>query len=70
MLQADIATRLSACKLELHPQKTKIVYCMDSNRRLRYPKPEIRFSGLQVSAPAINEPGGKTICELRPCGER
>ena len=31
MLQA-IKERLGQCKLELHPQKTKIVYCKDSNR--------------------------------------
>ena len=45
MLQADIATRLSACKLELHPHKTKIVYCMDSNRRRKYPIRKFDFLG-------------------------
>ena len=25
--------RLSQCRLELHPEKTKIVYCKDGNRR-------------------------------------
>jgi group II intron reverse transcriptase/maturase len=42
-LQTDIAARLVACKLELHPHKTKIVYCMDSNRRLRYPNRKFDF---------------------------
>jgi RNA-directed DNA polymerase len=31
-LREALETRLAACKLELHPQKTKIVYCKDDNR--------------------------------------
>lgn len=31
-LRADIADRLGALGLELHPEKTKIVFCKDSNR--------------------------------------
>ncbi len=33
MLKERIKTRLLECKLELHPEKTKIVYCKDSNRK-------------------------------------
>lgn len=29
----EIQERLGRCRLELHPQKTKIVYCKDANRR-------------------------------------
>jgi RNA-directed DNA polymerase len=32
-LQAAIAERLGSLGLELHPEKTKIVYCKDTNRR-------------------------------------
>jgi len=32
-LRAAIAVRLGTLGLELHPQKTKIVYCQDANRR-------------------------------------
>lgn len=31
-IKGVIEKRLSACKLELHPEKTKIVYCKDANR--------------------------------------
>src|SRR5271165_4050884 len=31
-LQAAIAERLGALGLELHPEKTRIVYCKDANR--------------------------------------
>jgi RNA-directed DNA polymerase len=32
-VKASIAARLLQCKLSLHPEKTKIVYCRDSNRQ-------------------------------------
>jgi retron-type reverse transcriptase len=31
-----IRTRLSECGLDLHPTKTKIVYCQDDDRRGTY----------------------------------
>jgi RNA-directed DNA polymerase len=34
-LKAAISDRLKGCGLELHPEKTQIVYCKDSNRRQR-----------------------------------
>jgi len=30
---AAVIARLARCRLEVHPQKTKVVYCKDSNRR-------------------------------------
>ena len=32
-LKEAITERLLKCKLELHPEKTKIIYCKDSNRK-------------------------------------
>jgi hypothetical protein len=32
-----LADRLAVCKLALHPEKTKIVYCKDANRRDDFP---------------------------------
>jgi len=37
--------RLQECSLELHPQKTKIVYCKDSNRQREYPNVQFDFLG-------------------------
>jgi retron-type reverse transcriptase len=31
-LRSALADRFAACKLVLHPEKTKIVYCKDANR--------------------------------------
>lgn len=40
-----IKERLQACKLELHPEKTKIVYCRDGKRRDKTQQPD-RFTFL------------------------
>lgn len=37
--------RLRECKLELHPKKTKIVYCKDKDRKKEYPVTEFDFLG-------------------------
>ncbi|MDD4680969.1 MAG: group II intron reverse transcriptase/maturase [Clostridia bacterium] len=37
--------RLEKCKLELHPTKTKIVYCKDKDRKKKYPNTEFDFLG-------------------------
>lgn len=43
-LLAEIDVRLAQCKLTMHPDKSKVVYCKDSNRRQVYP--QIRFTFL------------------------
>ncbi len=40
-----LAERFQACGLELHPTKTRIVYCKDSNRRGCYPQIQFTFLG-------------------------
>lgn len=45
MLHAAIENRLQECKLELHPAKTRIVYCQDDDRRGRYPITKFDFLG-------------------------
>ena len=37
VLWSALADRFAACKLVLHPEKTKIVYCKDANRRGDFP---------------------------------
>ena len=44
-IQQAIIQRLVRCRLEIHREKTKIVYCRDSNRRGRYPKVSFDFLG-------------------------
>ena len=42
-VRAAIAARLKDCGLELHPEKTKVVYCKDEDRRRRYPNEKFDF---------------------------
>jgi len=44
-LRTALEARLAECKLELHPVKTKIVYCKDANRRGHYPVRRFDFLG-------------------------
>lgn len=44
-LWQSIATRLATCGLELNQQKTRIVYCKDSNRPGRYEHEKFDFLG-------------------------
>jgi group II intron reverse transcriptase/maturase len=44
-LKAELHARLAACGLELHPIKTKIVYCKDGKRRGMYPNVQFDFLG-------------------------
>ena len=37
--------RMKSCKLELHPQKTRIVYCKYKDRKREYPNVEFDFLG-------------------------
>jgi group II intron reverse transcriptase/maturase len=77
-LKEALAQRLMQCRLELHPHKTKIVYCKDANRRGSYPEQRFDFLGyafrprssktrqgkLFVSfAPAVSEKAAKAIRE-------
>lgn len=49
-LRNAIADRLADCKLVLHPEKTKIVYCKDVNRRGDFPDIRFDFLGFQFRA--------------------
>lgn len=42
---AKLNQRMKECKLELHPEKTKIIYCKDKERLKDYPVTEFNFLG-------------------------
>jgi RNA-directed DNA polymerase len=44
-LLASIDTRLKACKLEMHPEKSGVVYCKDARRRNEYSRIQFTFLG-------------------------
>jgi len=44
-VKAELQARLAACHLEMHPAKTKIVYCRDGKRRGKYSNVKFDFLG-------------------------
>src|SRR5580692_4458714 len=44
-LRASLEKRLAQCALTLHPDKTKVVYCKDDDRRGDYPDHKFDFLG-------------------------
>jgi retron-type reverse transcriptase len=44
-LRATLEKRFANCKLQLHPEKTRIVYCKDANRRGSYVQQRFDFLG-------------------------
>ncbi len=44
-VKAALQVRLAECHLELHPTKTKIVYCKDGKRKGTYPNVKFDFLG-------------------------
>ena len=49
-LWGAIADRFAACKLVLHPEKTRIVYCKDANRRGEFQNQSFDFLGFSFRA--------------------
>ncbi|MBW8800986.1 MAG: group II intron reverse transcriptase/maturase, partial [Streptomyces sp.] len=55
---AALRSRMAEVGLELHPDKTRIVYCKDSNRRENFPDIEFTFLGFTFRPrPAKNKNG-------------
>jgi len=44
-LLVELQQRFKQCGLELHPDKTKIIYCKDGSRKGKYPNTEFNFLG-------------------------
>ena len=58
-LLAAIEERLKECKLEMHPEKSGIVYCKDSNRRKDYPRISFTFLGYEFRPRSAKSRDGK-----------
>ncbi len=44
-IRDEVEKRLNRCKLELHPHKTRLVYCKDELRKLAYQETQFDFLG-------------------------
>jgi len=65
-VRAAIAARLEECRLELHPEKTKIVYCKDDDRRGTYPNEKFDFLGYTFQPRRSKNRKGKHFINFSP----
>jgi RNA-directed DNA polymerase len=65
-LRQELEQRFAECRLELHPQKTKIVYCKDADRRGSYPNERFDFLGYTFRARRSKNRWGKYFVNFSP----
>jgi hypothetical protein len=66
-VKAALQARLAECQLELHPTKTKIVYCRDSKRRGQHPSVTFDFLGYCFRPRAVwGTQSGRLFCGFTP----
>jgi RNA-directed DNA polymerase len=61
-----IASRLEECGLTMHPEKSKIVYCKDSNRTKRHPNVNFTFLGFTFMPPKALSKQGRIFTSFLP----
>lgn len=62
----NIERRLAEFKLELHPGKTKVVYCKDSDRRKEHPNEKFDFLGFEFRPRRSKNRWGKPFVNFSP----
>jgi group II intron reverse transcriptase/maturase len=67
---AAIAERMEQVGLRLHPDKTKVVYCKDSNRRGLYGQTEFTFLGFTFRQRKARSRQGKNFSNFLPAISR
>src|SRR2546430_10908110 len=66
-LKAELQVRLAECRLELHPTKTKVVYCKDGKRKGMYPNVGFDFLGYGFRPRRVRSArNGGPVCPLPP----
>lgn len=65
-IKRSIAMRLQYCGLELHPQKTKIIYCKDEDRKGTYQNEKFDFLGYTFRARRSKNRNGKFFINFSP----
>jgi group II intron reverse transcriptase/maturase len=65
-LKVALERRFAECRLELHPEKTKIVYCKDDDRRQEYPCTSFDFLGFTFRPRRSKNRWGKYFINFSP----
>jgi RNA-directed DNA polymerase len=66
LLHKKLKERMAECKLELHPVKTKIVYCRDDKRRQKYLVTKFTFLGYTFRPRSTRASNGKLFLGFNP----
>jgi len=69
-LLAQLEERFVACRLRLHPQKTKIVYCKDTHRTGIYPMVSFDFLGYTFQPRLAKWPNGEYGVSFLPAASQ
>jgi group II intron reverse transcriptase/maturase len=65
-VQAAVEQRLRQCRLDAHPEKTRIVYCRDSNRRQDHEHIQFDFLGYSFRPRGAKSRTGALFCGFIP----
>lgn len=65
-LKGELEKRFAECGLQLHPDKTRIVYCKDDDRRGTYPHEKFDFLGYTFRARRSKNRWGKYFVNFSP----
>ena len=69
-MRQAIDDRFGQCQLQLHPEKTKIVYCKDSNRQESYPTEQFDFLGFTFRPRRAKNRRGEYFVSFSPAISR
>lgn len=69
-LLKEIGQRLKECMLEIHPSKSKVVYCKDSNRTGTYPVTAFTFLGFDFRPRKVRSKQGRKFISFAPAVSR
>lgn len=58
--------RMGECRLELHPEKTKVVYCRDGRRKGGHPHTRFDFLGFSFHARTVQDKEGNLFTGFNP----
>ena len=70
IFRKHLEERLRNCQLELHPTKTKIVYCKDEDRTGDFPTTSFEFLGFEFRPRGSKNKEGKIFCNFLPAVSR
>jgi len=65
-LKETLGSRFRECRLELHPEKTRIIYCKDGNRREEYPVISFDFLGFTFRPRLAKSQSGRYFVNFSP----